>query len=299
MLPYGSASNNGKHRYCWRTVCNRNRIKLEVSEAVSLHAETGFISLTDLEEGWLTYGKVWTESVKSWRRQVWMLQWMNPARKGQTECKQLAQALKTQDMSDSGIGTSEMRGWSEGAPQFQVPPHPSKSLWPGQLGTQDSHLSRTLHIVSAVSLKHCQPCLFVFITLGPPHPAHSSGAHVSLSGLSAPVPVMAKQGWPPAPHSPDLLGLVPAEPGPPAGPHPSLPLIPGIPRNGAAPMPSVCPASGWGGGMGLGCQTCCWMGPRKSPWLPGGLWLMQCPDSVFESTSPNYYFLSPLIIYSQ
>lgn len=53
MLPYGSASDSGKHRYYWRTVCNRNGIKLEVSEAVSLeniYVETGFISLTDLEE---------------------------------------------------------------------------------------------------------------------------------------------------------------------------------------------------------------------------------------------------------
>lgn len=43
MLPYDSASNNGKHRE-WRTGCSRNRIKLEVSEAVSLYSETGFIS---------------------------------------------------------------------------------------------------------------------------------------------------------------------------------------------------------------------------------------------------------------
>lgn len=80
----------------------------------------------------------------------------------------------------------------------------------------------------------------VFFALGPPHSAHSSGAHVSPPGLSAPVPVMALT----SPNSPDLLSLVPPEPGPPAGLHPSLSLLPGIPENGAASVPSVCPASG-------------------------------------------------------
>lgn len=60
----------------------------------------------------------------------------------------------------------------------------------------------------------------------------------------------------------------------PAGLHPSLSLLPGIPRNRAAPVPSVSPASGRGYGMGLGsqdlgCQDLPLDGSKEIPMAPG------------------------------
>lgn len=73
-----------------------------------------------------------------------------------------------------------------------------------------------------------------------PTPTHTPGSQVNAPGLSAPAPVMLQEGSPAA-HSPVLPSHRPILwPQPP--PH-------GGQGHGAA---LSCPASGWGGGMGLG-----------------------------------------------
>lgn len=97
---------------------------------------------------------------------------------------------------------------------------------------------------------------------GSPHPAHSSGSHVSPPGPSVPSPETPQQGRSPPPRNPALPSHWPLQARPTcwpmSWPSPIPAPSPGrypTPRAGRAPLPPRLP--------------CSWLGRWDGPWLPG------------------------------